>query len=326
MERIDPAFDAPRLVDNPFRRESHRPWYARRAARWFVGVLILLLFGLNAFAFKEVGQRADPITVDTALERYREATGSTTPKEIASGSSSTDVSVAGTPMVQAGAEGGSAGPEAVAEPAGDVGVARGATPAPGVYVYDTDGYEEVSALGGARHDYPDQSTMTVTTSDCGVLVHWAPLEQRFEDWDICYAGSAMLMRTFTTHHEFFGQTEERRYNCTSTYIRPPSDVAGTTANGACTGKTDNATTSATVVGAESVTIGGTPIDAIHIHIDQHVTGKVRGYERGDVWVRATDGALLVFQMVIDGDGDTVIGPTHFHEEINLKLADVTPRQ
>lgn len=319
--------DEPRLVDNPFRRESHRPWYARRGPRWIVSLAVALLLGLNAFAFKEVSNRGDPVTVDTAIARYRAATAQVGADSIPS----TTIAIAGAgaaapeQRTNAGADQPLAPTESAGTP-GDVGVGRGPTPAPGVYVYDTTGFERVSALGGAQHDYPKQSTMTVTNNDCGISVRWTPLEQRFENWTMCLTGTSNEMRSFTTHHEFFGKSETRRFDCQDTYIRPPSDDPATTLHGRCTNGNDLAVTTTSVVGPETLVVEGTNVDTIRVHFDHQLSGSSTGYQRGDVWVRASDGLLVRYVTMIDGDTDTVIGPTHFHEEINLSLAKLAPRQ
>jgi hypothetical protein len=317
--------DEPRLVDNPFRRESHRPWYARRGPRWAVGLAVVTLLAVNAFAFKKVSNRADPVTVDTALARYRAATGQAATDAMPSTTIAGRETAEGAPQ-QAAAVGGQEQAAPSAGTAGDVGVGRGPTPAPGVYVYNTVGFERVSALGGAQHDYPQQTTMTVTETTCGVDVQWTPLEQRFEHWSMCLTGTANEMAQFTTHHEFFGKTEERTFDCHDTYIRPPSDAPGTEVKGGCKNGADTAVTDAVVVGPETLVVQGVPVDTIKVHLDHQLSGSSNGYQRGDVWVRASDGLLVRFVSVIDADANSVIGPTHFHEEINLDLAELAPRQ
>ena len=135
------------------------------------------------------------------------------------------------------------------------------------------------------------------------------------------------MTRFTTHHEFFGKTETRTFDCHDTYIRPPSDAPGTEAKGGCTTTSrDVAVTDTTVIGPETLVVQGVPVDTIRMHFDHELSGSSNGYQRGDVWVRASDGLLVRYVVVIDADADSVIGPTHFHEEINLNLAELAPRQ
>lgn len=326
--RSDPREDEPRLVDNPFRRESHRPWYARRGPRWTVALLILALFVLNAVAFKKVSNRADPVSVDTAIARFRAATVSTTPP------STTPVSTAAAPgraentrAASTATHASSSAPTATAATTGDSGVERGPTPAPGVYVYDTKGYETVSALGGARHDYPTQSTITYTDNGCGVDMRWAPLEQRFDVWKTCTTGDdRTTLTSYTTHHEFFGQSEERTYVCQDVEMRPASTHTGYTSSGSCTLAPDTVATTTQVIGIESKSVDGTTVDALHLHLEQHISGESRGTQISDVWLRLSDGLLLRYITVVDGDSNTVVGWTHFHEEVNLDITDLAPLQ
>ena len=323
----------PRVVDNPFRRESHRPWYARRGPRWVVAIGVAVLLGLNAFAFKKVGTHADPISVDTAVARFR--AGSTTqPSNRAAaanepGTAGTTRAAAapvhGTSEDHANASESSA---ASAGTAGAVGVERGPTPAPGVYVYDTHGYEQADVLGGARHDYPGTTTMTLTSTGCGVDMRWTPIEQRFDDWDTCVDGSALRLRTYTTHHEFFGQSEEHEFNCSGVDIRPDVDTPGTVTTGTCTDANgpNHATTKTTVIGPDIVEVQGVAVPAIEFHLEQYLSGDMNGSEISDIWLRPSDGLLMRWTSVIEAKGKTVFGQTHFHEEDSITLTDVAPRQ
>jgi hypothetical protein len=296
-----------------------------------VGLAAVMLLALNAFAFKKVSNRADPVTVDTAIARYRAATAQTAADTIPSSTIAGDGSLAAAAAAAATptgvvTSGGQQQSSTSAGTSGEVGVERGPTPTPGVYVYDTVGSERVSALGGAQHDYPQQTTMTVTETACGVDVRWAPLEQRFEHWTMCLPGTANEMVRFTTHHEFFGKTEERTFECHDTYIRPPSDTPGTEVKGGCKNGSDTAVTDTVVSGPETLLVQGVPVDTVRMHFDHQLSGSSNGYERGDVWVRVSDGLLVRFVSTIDADANSVIGPTHFHEVINLNLAELAPRQ
>ena len=319
--------DAPdaRLVDNPYRRESHRPWYARRALRWIVALCVVGLFVVNAFAFKKVGTRADPISVDTAVARYR-ATSTTTRATTSPVATNGDAaSAAVQPSSPDAAE-----PTAttIAGTAGEVGAERGPAPTPGVYVYDTSGFETVDVLGGARHDYPATSTMTVTTTDCGVDVKWAPIEQRFDEWDMCIRGTGLTLRTYTTHHEFFGQAEQHRFLCTGVDVRPPTDTPGLVTTGSCEDQNgpNHATTRTTVVGPDTVTVQAVDVPAIKLHLEQYLTGDIVGSEISDLWLRPADGLLMKWSSVVHGDGKTVLGHTKFYEEDNVSLTNLTPLQ
>jgi hypothetical protein len=88
-----------------------------------------------------------------------------------------------------------------------------ALPVAGVYRYATEGGEEVDALGGTRHDYPLETTITVTPTDCGVRFRWDALEERYEVWELCGTGGALSIVEYTSFHRFFGQPDRQHYAC-----------------------------------------------------------------------------------------------------------------
>jgi len=86
------------------------------------------------------------------------------------------------------------------------------TPAPAVvgYVYDTTGFESVDAFGGARHDYPARTTISVRAAADGCKVfRWRPFAERFWEWETC---GARLVR-FAELHRFFGRDDKRDWRC-----------------------------------------------------------------------------------------------------------------
>src|SRR5207302_4116999 len=106
--------------------------------------------------------------------------------------------------------------------------------APGVYIYDTVGGEDVSVMGGSHHDYPRQTTVTVTATGCGRTLHWDVLQGRWDEIATCSTGPEIDVARFSTHHQFFGINDERVYDCPAgTVLRPGASSPGTTARGTC---------------------------------------------------------------------------------------------
>ena len=57
---------------------------------------------------------------------------------------------------------------------------------PGVFVYDTTGFESVDAFGGARHEYPARTTISMRTTEDGCTAfRWRPFRDRFWEWVTC---------------------------------------------------------------------------------------------------------------------------------------------
>ena len=65
------------------------------------------------------------------------------------------------------------------------GVVGDAPGQPGVYAYLTVGHEEIDALAGARHDYPEVTYIIITAEACGPSARWQPLQERSIEWRHC---------------------------------------------------------------------------------------------------------------------------------------------
>src|SRR5207253_6195632 len=110
-----------------------------------------------------------------------------------------------------------------------------------------------------------------------------PLEQRWDRWSTCVAGPLQVtLSDYTTHHEFFGQSEERKYPCENVDIRPSSDAPGTSTTGSCKRPPDTVQSTTTVVGPTIVTVQGVPVEALQIHLAQVISGDSRGTQTSDI--------------------------------------------
>lgn len=190
-----------------------------------------------------VHQSPHVVTVSDALRRFRDSsTSSTTTSPLPGGSSPpvARIEASGGPLAARRA---AVAPTAPAAPADSVvprsvGTRTAATasttsprapalqstgPTAGVYVYATRGYEETSALGGARHQYPAQSTVTVQRSACGWTERWQPLQERWDQWTLCEAPAGEYGSHFTTFHQFFQRSQQQDFDCPPSTLFLPSD-------------------------------------------------------------------------------------------------------
>jgi hypothetical protein len=184
-----------------------------------------------------------------------------------------------------------------------------ATPAglpsgPDAYEYRTIGFEEVDALGGARHDYPDTTAVTVATTACGVKLTWRPLEERSTTWELCRSGDGWELRGFTELHRFFGRTDRRPYRC-----RPGSLLVRAT----CIAGDVTETATGSVVGREG--------DVEHLSIRTRLAGSTTGTGRRELWLRA-DGVPVRWIMENDSVTGSVLGDVHYRERVELVLASL----
>lgn len=199
-------------------------------------------------------------------------------------------------------------------------------PTPGVYVYATSGTEKVDALGGDSHTYPDPSTVTVTVTECGYSLDWAPLEGRSDRTDLCRSGAGLVEAGSHNAHEFFHMSQDEAFTCDAgVWWLPPPDTA--TWTGTCHSSTGRTLArSARTVGREQVTVGGQPVDAVHVHWDDTLTGASSGTTATDLWLDPATGLTLRQHSSATTANDTVIGRVTFDESIDMDLQATMPRQ
>jgi len=307
-----------------------RPVPSRRAHR-LVGLSIAALVVANGVAVYVVGSRVTPVTVDTAVARFRALT------QPAPGTNAVPDEHGAAPAAVVGVEGASAAAVVAAGPAASSAPAPSPTSAPastspgtavprfGVYVYATSGSEDVS-VAGAHHTYPDQTTMTIAPGPCGLEVRWDVFEERWDRWTLCTTGHQIELRQFETYHEFFGQVEHRTYDCApGTDFRPERSDPSTRTSGRCESGGAVVDLTTTVVAIEEVTVGGDAVPAVHVRVDEVLSGDTRGTRSSDSWYGLADGLLLRRTAVTEVDTESVFGSTHYSEELRLDLTSLEPR-
>lgn len=306
------------------------PTLSRRAQRVLSASIALLLVG-NVAAIFVVGNRVTPVSVESAVARFRELQ-EASPAPAAALGEAASVGAATSPEGSSIAAVGLTGePATSATPANPNGAGlpddndAPARPASGVYVYATSGYEEVS-VAGARHTYPDRTTMTITPAACGMDVRWDVFEERWDRWTLCTPGRRLELRQFETYHEFFGQVEHRTYDCVrGTDFRPESSEPGATTKGRCASGGAVVDLTSTVIAVDEIAVGSVMVPAVHVRVDEVLTGDTRGTRSSDSWYSLTNGLLLRRTAVTKVDTEAVFGSTSYSEELSLALTSLEPR-
>ncbi len=172
------------------------------------------------------------------------------------------------------------------------------TPAPAVagFVYGTTGFESVDAFGGARHEYPARTTISVrtTAADGCKVFRWRPFADRFWEWQTC---GDRLVR-FGELHRFFGRDDRRDWRCNST------SSLETGWRCAAQGTTE--------IGRVESSAGG------HVRIATTMTGDTTGSGLRETWLRA-DGVPR--RMIVENESTTpsFLGDVHYRERYVLRL-------
>lgn len=204
------------------------------------------------------------------------------------------------------------------------------TPVPaGVYVYATTGAESVSALGGARHTYPARSTITVTAAPCGMALRWDVLRTRSVTWRVCTAGAPegrLRLAAWYERHQFFGQDDATDWTCPQAAWLPPSGAARAPEPYRCDGGDTVQRGTLRVVGTETVRVGGVPVRAVHVRIDEQDVGAAHGPIREERWLERDTGLPLRLRYRVRSANDSPVGDVTFQEEYDLRLVSLEPRR
>jgi hypothetical protein len=191
-------------------------------------------------------------------------------------------------------------------------------PQVGVYRYSTTGSETINSIVSASHDYPAESTITITRSGCGVKMEWAPLRERSEHLEVCRIDGRLVLANYGGAHEFFGLRNEHSVTCPSqTWLIPGAEDVDNS-KVVCEGTDlvhDRSTTSVT---ATEVVLDGRKIDGFVVETEFVAEGTFNGTTIRTMTFDE-DGMLLSWSDVVDGFSKTPIGDADYIEDFSLTL-------
>ena len=293
----------------------------RRWVRLALGVAIAgnLLGAGGAMYF--LGDATD-LTVEEAIRRFRET--SAEPTSPASVAPTTAPTATGSTTV--------APRSTKRRGAGPVATANATTPAaysdlePGVYVYATDGYEETDALSGQRHDYPSQTTITASRHECGYRFRWQPLEERWDQSDTCRNAKGIVLERFAIYHEFFhrGATEDFALD-DNAVVLPNDPVAGDDWRWQGTSNDSAIDTLTTVIGFETIDVGGRRVRTVHLRYETAMSGANAGTQIQDRWHTFDTGLLIRLINAVDAKVEVPFGGTaNYKERYRIDLTSLSP--
>lgn len=263
------------------------PRWAIRTVVALTSVLIAAAGGIGYLLWQD---SATPVDVEEAVDRYREER--------------PDLPASGT----------------TTEPA------RTELPAEGVYVYETEGEERIDILGGSTHQYPVETTVTISHNECGLLQRWAPLAERWDEEEVCVTEGGRERRRLRTHHEFFGISDDQDFGCEPGYLLFPEGAEpGDTWPTSCRSADTELDGTATVVGFEERTVAGEAVETIHLRVTEDADSGSDGPSSDDYWWRTSDGLLVERSSTVDTRSDSPVGTATYSERFTLRLVTPTPR-
>lgn len=200
-----------------------------------------------------------------------------------------------------------------------------AIPPIGVYTYKTVGRESLDGPLNESHDYPAESAITITASDCGFDWRWEVFERRSDTNTWCWTNSGLTESRSTTDHIFFNVHDKRTFVCQPVAVVLPSDPAATSSSICAGSDTVNAHT-AQVAGTESLQVGGDTVDTVIVKATDVAGKKSRGTSTVTLWLRASDGLIVKMHRIADIKNNSIIGAIHYTEDITLTLSSLLPQR
>ncbi len=281
-------------MSNPSAKDGDVPANSRRSriVRWS---LILLAVVISVLATVKIGiealDRADPVDTDRIEEQY---------EDTADGSESDRAEASD--LVRTGA-----------------------------FIYGATGSEYIDIFGGPLHEFPPEVIATVQYNDCGgVTIDLQVFEQRSDKLRLCATDSDSLsVSTLITRHEFVGVKDETITTCPLNELwsadlhelEPPAEASVD-----CTATGDNvgsstATMSRTVLGHQTISVDGVPVDSQHILITSVVGADgdpTSGVYDNEFWISG-DGVIVKRALAAEVSATTPLGRVEFRETFDLDL-------
>ena len=198
-------------------------------------------------------------------------------------------------------------------------------PEEGVYRYATKGYESIDRPS-SRHDYPSETAMSIRHSDCGFSGRWQPLENRWDEMDVCRRGDTSFLPRLATHREFYGQANDSDYECSAdNYAYRPEP--GATWTGFCSDGPAKMQIRGRALGIEPVRVGARTVDTVRYALQARISGgDAEGTWTAERWVDPDTGLLVRVEAQTNATSDSSVGEVHYREEVSLRLLSMTPQR
>jgi hypothetical protein len=297
---------------------------ARPRLRWAVAGVVVALVTVQLWTAPE------PVTIEVATARYRAAVAPAEPHQDPGPPDGMEGAAPPRPPAPAPVE--QPGPVAAeasepAEPSeseepvsAERPAPEPAVPEPGVYRYDTSGWEELS-MPGSRRSFPSETAQTVTHTACGFQVGWQPLEERADTFELCVGDGRAVLASVTTYRSFFGNAHEQRFTCTE--VPAPGGVAWSVR---CSDEGTTMHVSSRLEERVVLAVDGQQVETVRVRMESRLEGDTSGTRRALMWFREGDGLLVRTEVEADLRVQGPFGPLRYREEHRLHLADLTARR
>jgi hypothetical protein len=130
------------------------------------------------------------------------------------------------------------------------------------------------------------------------------------------------MASYDTMISFFGITSGEDFKCgDDAYIYQPGVKVGHVWDYKCASADATATEAGHVLGYSTMTVGGTSVRVLHVHVDVTVTGAESGKSSQDYWIETSKPVLVKETGTVSATQQGV----KYEEAYSLTLDSLTPR-
>ncbi len=202
------------------------------------------------------------------------------------------------------------------------------TAEPGVYRYTTVGEEHIDVLGGAQHDYPAETTITVTPSGCGVQFRWDLLRERYEEYHLCATPQGIELAPLGAYyHEFFQHGMREEMTCDRAVLLITAEpAAGAGQQLACMLNDRPWAPTWKVMERTILHVAGTDVEATHVRMSVEDADQYWEHAVADWWFDDHGLPVKMTSHKESKSSSDLIGDVVYSETYTVELASFTPLQ
>ena len=310
------------------RRESFMPWsYRRRGYLKTAGAtLILMLLVSGGYMFAKRNATTD-VSVSAAVGQFRHESMA---EDQGAPVAALQQKVDGPGQAVSGGR----GPAQAASPVARQPVqAVSAAPLPyllppeGVYTYRTTGGEQIS-LGNAHHDYPPETTATLThLGGCRWQIRNDVIKEHEDLRTYCSQTGDLFQDQQARWVTFYGKREGEDIT-----FAPPQLVSAVTdklgATSSSVGRDsqgDSATGTRTYLGRVPITVGSAVVQTVHVKVAGTMSGQSSGHFVDELWLDPATGMTIKWVRSVDSISNAFGASVHYTENASFLLESLVPQ-
>jgi hypothetical protein len=163
-------------------------------------------------------------------------------------------------------------------------------------------------------------------TDCGVRERWQPLQERWDESELCFVGEAVEIRVFRKHNEFFQRQQTLIYECPAgSRVFDRSEPVGAQWTWQCRTSDAQIDTVTKVLGIEQRTVSGRQVELVRMRYESTLTGSSRGTQFQERLIEPKTGRVFSIKSDIDVQTNSPFGEVGYKEHYLIEALTIEPR-